>query len=701
MELSIRTLLGVTVVFLSSARAEVVFVDDSATGTGDGSSWANAFVHLQDALAVAKADDQIWVAVGRYTPDATPPYSRTATFALGDGVFVYGGFAGHESSLAERAGLFDDTVLSGDLAADDLPSFANVGENSFHVVTVPDGVRTGIDGFRIVGGNADGSSFPANSGGAIHIDGASEVGVLRCSFGANQARDEGGAFFARGAITVLIESCEFRGNRVFDVPAQGGAVSVQNSSLWIVGSRFSNHEIGNYGAKGTTTRGGAVCAIGSPTTIRRSQFESNRVFGAASTLTGGGAVYTNSNLVLSDSDFFDNVIDSDDSWGGAVRVKGNTMTTFVAENCRFISNQSLGSIASGGAIDALAKVTLVGCFFAENETRDAFDWAYGGAVAAMPSLMAVNSVFVGNVAPNGSAIESGATTLVNCTIAANQAQGSGTSGANGAAAVYLTTGSNFVHNSILVGNTWNGSVSQATQIQGLQLNLARSCVEGWTGSLGGVGNFDADPLFVDPDGPDGRIGSADDDLRLLATSPCLEAGDASLLPVDTADADGDGITTEPLPVDLDLAPRVWLSHVASVIGVGGPPVIDLGAYERHGESCQTSLGFQGPGNVTLALCGDDLTAANTHATLFVTNAPPSSVMTLVVGAAISPSAWFGGILAPYPVLASFSIVIDSSGKAVVPIANRNGGPPVSVYAQGIVPGDIVKISNTLQITIGS
>jgi hypothetical protein len=45
--------------------------------------------------------------------------------------------------------------------------------------------------------------------------------------------------------------------------------------------------------------------------------------------------------------------------------------------------------------------------------------------------------------------------------------------------------------------------------------------------------IDADPLFVDPDGPDGIIGTLDDDYRLLVSSPALNAGDSSYLPADS------------------------------------------------------------------------------------------------------------------------------------------------------------------------
>lgn len=49
---------------ISTAAADTVwFVDEGAPGLNDGSSWEDAFVELQDALAAAQPGDDIRVAL--------------------------------------------------------------------------------------------------------------------------------------------------------------------------------------------------------------------------------------------------------------------------------------------------------------------------------------------------------------------------------------------------------------------------------------------------------------------------------------------------------------------------------------------------------------------------------------------------------------------------------------------------------------
>ena len=53
------------------AAGTVYRVDHSAPGSETGLNWNDAFLTLQDALDVATAGDEVWVAGGVYKP--TPP----------------------------------------------------------------------------------------------------------------------------------------------------------------------------------------------------------------------------------------------------------------------------------------------------------------------------------------------------------------------------------------------------------------------------------------------------------------------------------------------------------------------------------------------------------------------------------------------------------------------------------------------------
>lgn len=160
-------LLAVVAGLTAASHAQTIFVDRDATGTGDGSSWTNAFTDLSDALAAAPAGGELWVAEGSYRPDEDDAL-RELSFQLRSGVAVYGGFSGTETQRDERDPALHPTILTGDLLGNDGPNFANYADNSFHVVVASGTDNTAIlDGFTISGGCA--SDF----GGGIYSLGGS------------------------------------------------------------------------------------------------------------------------------------------------------------------------------------------------------------------------------------------------------------------------------------------------------------------------------------------------------------------------------------------------------------------------------------------------------------------------------------------------------------------------------------------------
>lgn len=150
---AVLTLLLLTFSVPVSAQ-KIIYVDGDAAGSGDGTSWINAYASLQDALAAAEPNDQVWVASGKYRPDdgtGITPGDRSASFELKSGLRVHGGFLGTESSLSHRDPLVNPTTLSGDLNADD-EGFSAKEDNSYHVVKAVSVDASGLlDSFTIVG----------------------------------------------------------------------------------------------------------------------------------------------------------------------------------------------------------------------------------------------------------------------------------------------------------------------------------------------------------------------------------------------------------------------------------------------------------------------------------------------------------------------------------------------------------------------
>ncbi len=228
----------------SSASSQVTWhVDASAPPGGDGSSWPTAFGDLQAALDVVQPFDSIWVAAGTYLPSqAIAPFdARSPTFQVGQAVELYGGFDGTETSLSERAGLFDQTILSGDLGVPLDPS-----DNAYHVVNVehPMGLPAGpalLDGFTIRDGNAIGPAGHDPRGGGLLMFNLG-LGLRNVTFQDNQAPN-GGAIFAQPA-GLRLARCRFLGNRAL---GNGGAIAGLSLSVYAFDCTFAGNHAGNGG----------------------------------------------------------------------------------------------------------------------------------------------------------------------------------------------------------------------------------------------------------------------------------------------------------------------------------------------------------------------------------------------------------------------------------------------------------------------
>jgi len=192
-------------------------VNVSATGAGTGLTWANAFTNLQEALSIVIAGDEIWVAAGQYRP--TTGTNRTVSFVLRNGVDLYGGFAGTETTLDQRDILNNPTTLNGDIGELGLAS-----DNSHSVVTA-NNITTSIvlDGFRIMNGN----NTNGTHGGGLRVTNAlgGEVLVRNCRFLNHSSTNYGGGIYLAAA-NLRVENCEFLNN----TSSNGGAIENGNNN---------------------------------------------------------------------------------------------------------------------------------------------------------------------------------------------------------------------------------------------------------------------------------------------------------------------------------------------------------------------------------------------------------------------------------------------------------------------------------------
>ncbi|HNO80217.1 MAG TPA: M12 family metallopeptidase [Phycisphaerae bacterium] len=301
----------------------------------------------------------------------------------------------------------------------------------------------------------------------------------------------------------------------------------------------------------------------------------DRTFRTPDADTGGGGLLVDGSRVLVENCRFEHNI-ADTRGGGALITddRGSTIS-----RCRFNHNRAMTASATyGGGLSVMrgGDALITGCRFESNEAM------YGGALDVQDggSAAVVNSVFTGNRATlvsgttgSGGAVSSGngATPLIaNSTFVANTADtaGGGIAALGGAAVE--------VRNCILWNDTSQNGAELAAALSNASLTVSHSDVEGGAGAAflssglltQGAGNIDVDPMFVDLNGHD---------FRLSMGSPCIDAGDSTVLPTEVLTDFAGGVRVVDHPAAADTG-----------IGDFDGRVVDMGAFESLSHDCNAN-----------------------------------------------------------------------------------------------------------------
>ena len=435
----------------SSFTEDIFYVNVNATGNNDGTNWANAFTDLEDALAKAASGDQVWVAAGTYYPTSQGTFynndgtdGRKVTFQLRNGVKMYGGFAGTESTVKERNISLYETILSGDIDQNDQSGGDSTG-NAYHVIYLTEPASDIlIDGFTITRGNANGGTG-YNSGGGVLIESsvenaASSPTIINCSFKSNYGYYGGGLY--NEYCTPVIRSCSFTDNRA---SAGGGVYNDHSEAVYAEVLFYSNS---------AASRGGAAYNNYDEPAFINCEIRGNES-------NEGGGFYNH----YSGQKCFNTLITGNyaSSTGGGVRNWGNDPGTVISPE--FINTTISGNYATSNG---------------------------GGMTNTYAAPVMTNSIVWNNDAPSYPEINS----------------------YNGFFPVF----SHSIKDPSITGTDAGNNSTQDPQF-----------------------TTELDPA----DAP-----STGGDFTVTAGSPAINAGDDSVIPVDTLDLDDDGDDEELIPIDL-------------------------------------------------------------------------------------------------------------------------------------------------------
>lgn len=418
------------------------------TGTGNGSTWANASGDLQAMIDASASGDEVWVAAGTYLPTVGYPdnsNSRYVAFKLKNGVHIYGGFNGTDDNAQTIAGRDLDnnkTILSGDIG-----TVGTHTDNAYHVMLALNlTTETTLDGLTITRGYANGSvspaptvdgfSLPTSQGAALTVRN-SKLNLSNVLITDNFSNSAGCGINMQTTSELSLNKCIIQNNRLTFTGNGGGAIlaSGLGQKISISECQFiNNRNEGDATSTSSFNNGGAISFVGTTGTASTLEI-TNTKFINNYTANRGGALYlaTNINVTKFENIEFNNnttrltslVTDKEGYFGGAVciwagvniqSVKNLTFTNnksgqsggamYISQNTINPKIENLlcynNSSVNGGAIYLdNSKADIVGATFYKNTATTSAGAIYYNSGSARTSEI-YNSLFIANDGGTGS-----------------------------------------------------------------------------------------------------------------------------------------------------------------------------------------------------------------------------------------------------------------------------------------------------------
>lgn len=486
----------------TTCSAAVKYVKWNSPYNGPGNDWGHAYHSVQSGINAAVAGDEVWVAGATADQrEANPSAGKYGRINLKNGVPVYGGFNGTESTRDARDWEINATIIDAELSGIAVSASGTYLSNS-------------IDGFTIRNGKDYYGAGVRCSSTTLYLAHCIISGN-RNMHGIWSNQGLGGGLYAYNSV-VSISGCRIELNQADQLG--GGIYCEQGSSLTLIDSAVKS----NSGSPVLLTTSHGIYCVGGSVVIRNSDISEN---------AGYGCYLQNCTSVqISDSVFSRNIaaLSYIMGLGGGVYATGSPLVVTGSQFLANVSSQAAGIYCSGGSATIL-----------NNEFRGNVGTMFGGAIYLSGGPATVkNNVFAANAGGIGGAIYTSSTASViiaNNTIVGNHGD---TSGGSGCGVIYCKSGSPTIANNVIAFNL--SGISKATSATPV---LKKNCMwnDAWDylNISAGDGDFRQDPLLESE--TCGRV-------HLKSGSPCIDVGDDSL--VDVGDKDMDDLDRKIGQVDV-------------------------------------------------------------------------------------------------------------------------------------------------------